>query len=438
MQLSIPLEATSYYSGITRLAWLILTGADGTIHSTMSTKGVHNRDKLKKQAYDLLLSNRRLCDGYQYTVPSPDTYPHQWFWDSCFHAIALAHFDITAAEKELSSLISKQFEDGMIPHMIYWNAREKFIKIDWGRHGTSSVTQPPIIGYAVWNLYQKSKNKVFLRDIYDSLRKFYLYLFTSRDTRKHNLIGLINPDESGEDNSPRFDTVLGLPSQQSREENFRKREELYAKNKTCNFQTHECMRNFFWVKDVPFNAFFIYDLVCFSSIADILDKKDDVAFAENQIGLMREAMRKRMYEDGIFWPIYGSDHIKIKSLTWHVFAPIYALLYTQEEAEGLVVRYLKSKEHFASAYPVPTVSRSDPAYDPKGFWRGPTWIGINWFLYKGLKRYGFFKEAEEIRNASCALVEQSGFREYYHPDTGEGLGAKNFTWGTLIVDMLEN
>ena len=29
----------------------------------------------------------------------------------------------------------------------------------------------------------------------------------------------------------------------------------------------------------------------------------------------------------------------------------------------------------------------------------------------------------------------SGFREYYHPYTGEGLGARDFGWTTLILDM---
>jgi hypothetical protein len=33
------------------------------------------------------------------------------------------------------------------------------------------------------------------------------------------------------------------------------------------------------------------------------------------------------------------------------------------------------------------------------------------------------------------LVEKSGFREYYDPVTGEGHGAREFTWSGLLVDM---
>lgn len=66
---------------------------------------------------------------------------------------------------------------------------------------------------------------------------------------------------------------------------------------------------------------------------------------------------------------------------------------------------------------------------------GPTWIGVNWFVYKGLVNYGFNDIAERVKDSSLKLIKRSGFREYYHPHTGEGLGAPNFTWGGLVLDM---
>ena len=62
-------------------------------------------------------------------------------------------------------------------------------------------------------------------------------------------------------------------------------------------------------------------------------------------------------------------------------------------------------------------------------------IGTNWFIYKGLKNYGFLEIAQQIKDSSLKLLSNSGFREYFNPQTGEGLGAKNFTWGGLILDM---
>jgi hypothetical protein len=34
------------------------------------------------------------------------------------------------------------------------------------------------------------------------------------------------------------------------------------------------------------------------------------------------------------------------------------------------------------------------------------------------------------------MVEGSGFREYYHPATGEGNGARDFSWTALALDLL--
>ena len=42
---------------------------------------------------------------YDFVCPSMGTYPFQWFWDSCFHAVALAHFDPERARTEVRSLL---------------------------------------------------------------------------------------------------------------------------------------------------------------------------------------------------------------------------------------------------------------------------------------------------------------------------------------------
>ena len=142
-----------------------------------------------------------------------------------------------------------------------------------------------------------------------------------------------------------------------------------------------------------------------------------------------------MFEDGIFWSTYGHDYRKIKVKTWAIFAPLFAKILNPEEAKKLVHEHLLNPAEFWTEFPVPTTSLDEPGFDPKGFWRGPTWIGTNWFIYKGLLNYGFQDIAEEIKRSSLALIQKSGFREYFNPLTGEGLGAQNFTWGCLVLDM---
>jgi hypothetical protein len=67
--------------------------------------------------------------------------------------------------------------------------------------------------------------------------------------------------------------------------------------------------------------------------------------------------------------------------------------------------------------------------------RGTSWINVNWYLARGLRRHGYTALAERIEDGSLALIERSAFREYYNPHTGAGYGAEDFSWSALVLDM---
>lgn len=399
---------------------------------------IERKEKLKKEALEILIKNRRSKNGFQYTVPSPTSYPYQWLWDSCFHAIILSHFSPEDAKKELRSLISHQFQNGMIPHIIYWEKQDHVIDIEWGKDGTSSITQPPLIAQAVWAIYRKDSDKSFLEEMFPPLYHFYNYLLTERDPRGNSLAGILNPDESGEDNSPRFDDLLGLGPNQTLAENFQQRLELVKELQDCNFDAPFCMKKNFWVKDVPFNSILVKNLDILSKIAaEIGNKEESLVFSEKKLKV-EQAMRDKMLEDGLFWSTQGENYTKIKIKTWAIFAPLFAGILSVDEVHRLVNDYLFNPQEFGARFLTPSVSQGEESFDPKGFWRGPSWVAINWFIHQGLLHYGLKVEAGRVLNDTLALIDQSGFREYYHPHTGEGLGAKDFTWGALVIDMLDN
>ena len=57
--------------------------------------------------------------GGGFCVPNPTTYPWQWLWDSCFHAVVWAHLGDERAIVELRSALSAQGADGFVPHLRY-------------------------------------------------------------------------------------------------------------------------------------------------------------------------------------------------------------------------------------------------------------------------------------------------------------------------------
>jgi glycogen debranching enzyme len=390
---------------------------------------------IQDKVSELLKKNRRTTDGYTYTVPSPESYPYQWLWDSCFHAIILAKIDPEAAMNELRAIISRQFSDGMIPHIIYWVPGEQH-RYEWGIGGTSALTQPPMIAYAAQAIYEKTGDDAFLIEIYPALVRYYEYLINKRDPRDHHLVGIINPDESGEDNSPRFDGVLHVPDDISLADHLSRRIELIDANRTCNFDAESCMKRHFWVKDVPFNTIFVENLRILARIAEKFGEKKDEHMLTLNADLASEAMRELLFADGIFWSVAGTDdYEKIMVATWAHFVPLFAGLYSSEEAKELIKNQLFNEDTFWGSRGVRTVSKREKAYRPDGYWRGSVWMAPHWFIYKGLVRYGFTDEANIIRERSFELIERSGFREYFDPETGEGYGADNFTWGALVTDM---
>jgi glycogen debranching enzyme len=392
-----------------------------------------------KEARKILLTNRRFSNGYQFTLPSADHYPYQWLWDSCFHAIILAQIEPEAAKAELISLLSKQFKDGMVPHIIYWSPGILHL-FRWGVEGTSSLTQPPMIAYAAWEIHRRASDRSFLESIYPAMLAYYRFLIEKRDPRDHHLIGVINPDETGEDNSPRFDRCFNVKSDISYKEHLALREELVDRNTECKFDAELCMRNHFWVKDVPFQVVMIENLRALAHIASLLEHHDGEHFANMHADLIAAAMRERLFHNGVFWSATGADYTRLDVATWAHFAPLFAGLYTQDEARSVVDVHLKNPETFAAPYGIRTVSKQEPSYRAEGYsdgfsWRGPVWMAPHWFIYRGLVRYNMLEEAALIRDRSIALLERSGFRECFNPETGEGLGATGFTWGALVLDM---
>ncbi|KPK69095.1 hypothetical protein AMJ87_10945, partial [candidate division WOR_3 bacterium SM23_60] len=119
------------------------------------------------KAFNLLLSNKK--QGYSthfkrnYLYFSPDEiHYHQWFWDSCFHAIVMANLKVKLAIKEIETLLSCQTETGFVPHIIFWKWRlidiVHYLK-SWKKElhpqykFFTAEIQPPVIGITLDRIY---------------------------------------------------------------------------------------------------------------------------------------------------------------------------------------------------------------------------------------------------------------------------------------------
>jgi len=181
-----------------------------------------DRAALEEGAKRILLTNLRqgVADWngqvYSFVCPSLTGYPFQWFWDSCFHAIALLHLDPDQAKAELRTLMSGALSNGFMPHIIFWEMEKQpdFLSRNIvGQAGDphySSTMQPPIIAYAVERVYRATGDEEFRKAALPVLVNFYRWLRNTRDPDDDGLIAVIQPEEAGTDCSPKYDEALGL------------------------------------------------------------------------------------------------------------------------------------------------------------------------------------------------------------------------------------
>jgi GH15 family glucan-1,4-alpha-glucosidase len=58
-------------------------------------------------------------------------------------------------------------------------------------------------------------------------------------------------------------------------------------------------------------------------------------------------------------------------------------------------------------------------------------------LWLGLIRLGYAERAEELVDRITGAVAAQGLREYYNPYTGQGMGAIDFAWSALVMELVE-
>ena len=84
--------------------------------------------------------------------------------------------------------------------------------------------------------------------------------------------------------------------------------------------------------------------------------------------------------------------------------------------------HLLDPREFATGFPVPTVAADEPSFSDD-MWRGPTWININYLLFRGLLHYGLVAEANDLRSRTLREIarwyEATGAIYEYYDSRGE-------------------
>jgi hypothetical protein len=213
------------------------------------------------------------------------------------------------------------------------------------------------------------------------------------------------------------------------------------------------------------------------------------------------AIRGKLWseEDGFFYSYDSRDNRPLTTPTVSGFMPLMGGIAVPQHATRLL-DHLANPGEFWTRTPVPSTSVASPSFNPLRYWSGPSWPVTNWLVWRGLREQGS-PLAEELRERTLAMIAEGAgmdaarraaesvlelnsvgedytvpsrtqyahawlwdsaivaagwphiadkpqpydptpgrapsFWEYYHPHTGEPLGAPLMTWtASIFLDML--
>jgi glycogen debranching enzyme len=386
------------------------------------------------------------------TVPSRRQYPHQWGWDAAYIAIGWSWIDPVRAATELESLLSGQWQDGRVPHIVFHPGVPEDAYFPgpafWGGP-TSGITQPPLHARAALEVAQRGAGDDFLRRVFPRLAAQHAYLAMRRDAGGAGLAAIVHPWESGLDDSPAWDAPLATvelppggvepyerqdrrhvdPSERPSDAAYDRFVHLAGTYRDAGYADGD--GSAFLVEDPLFNAIWLWSTHALAEIAERIGE-DAAPFREAATGI-HAALLSRLWDGERFRP---RDLVAGRLLEPRTILGFGPLLDPDLPADvrGAVVAELESA-HFRSGQGI-GVASSDllgPEFDRRRYWRGPVWANLNWLLARGLRTHGLDAQARELERTTVQLVDRAGMREYFDPVTGDGLGAGEFSWTAAVV-----
>ena len=390
----------------------------------------NRKPQFKDSIYAQVLAKAHLTLQNNWRIPAGEikheglfpSYHYKWFngfwaWDSWKHAVGLSYYNTDLAKKQMKLMFDFQKEDGFIVDCVF---RDTTIE----KHNYRD-TKPPLSVWAVAKIYEKDKDINFVKNMYPKLKLYHQFWYKKRDHDKDGLCEFGSTDgtliaakwESGMDNAIRFDNSKIL------------------KNSEGAYSIDQ--------ESVDLNAYLYAEKIYLAKLATVLQNNDDAKLFTQEAEILKSKIQTQFYDenDGWFYDTTLDGKTFIKGEGSEGWTALWANAATQKQAKAVKEKMMNPKK-FYTKVPFQTMSADHKKFNPlKGYWRGPNWLDQAYFGVKSLRNYGFDKDADKatiqiLRGAEGVIGKGKSIRENYHPITGEGLNAQNFSWSAAHIIML--
>ena len=354
--------------------------------------------ELLRRAQETLYAN--ILDGQWRPLrgicPSPFRYRGVWNWDAAFHALALCRWDTELAREQVRIFLDRQLPSG------------GFIDVIWEKEGlVDAFGKPPVLPWVCAIMDRRRPDLGYVKEVYPKFAANARFWERERRGTGEGLFhyGGSTPNcEAGWDDSVRWDEGC---------------ENLWTIDLNC------------------------YMVMAYRALA-YMARRQSLSEAEQEWRAKADALGRRINEE--LWDqsakAYADRNRATKRfspvLTPASFMPLYVAIAPPERAKAMHELARDPNKFFPG---FPCVAYDNPNYRSHAYWRGPTWVNINYFALKGLKRYGFDHTAQACRDQLLAWCRQNRDHlwEYYDSKSGKGEGIHQYGWtAAFVIEFIVN
>lgn len=386
-----------------------------------------------------------------YTIPNADVYPFQWNWDALFSALGWLTFDEPRAWLEMEKLFEGQWENGMVPSIVFHHKSSEYfpgpdiwqVKSKAGLE-TTGITQMPIAVAGTVLIYKLAKDRSLAKEkftlLYPKLYKYLAWCYMHRGYRDTGLCQIYHGWESM-DNSPLWDKALEqvkptasqferkdkncIPAEQRPEQwDYERYISIVEKLRSVSYDS--CKYNQIsemTIVDAAFNGVLLGGTqALLSVVGEFGTSLQETALKEWQMAHSNSF--SMLWDDAL--GIYVDYDVRaeryIKEPVSGGFIPLFAGLAGGDESA-----YRKKLQRWI-AQGLPSVDIESSKFEAMRYWRGPSWTIMNFLIYCGALLVGWEQEADAIKERSLLQIRTGGFYENFNPIDNSGGGGTHFSW----------
>ncbi|MCK4826026.1 hypothetical protein KA005_60320, partial [bacterium] len=379
----------------------------------------HDYEMLYWSAFSLMRQCMMPPEGecsYNYYVFSREP---TWGWGhggQVFHEslvmIAYAFMDGESAVNSQRVYMERQWSDG------YINYRTGPYLNETIPHAGQYTTSAPLFNWENWEIFQITKDTLFLQDAYQSGSKFYQYWLNNRNSDSDSLCewGAHAVLESLRDGYVAVWDQVGWPS---------------------NFE------------GLDLNVMLVSEAYSLAQMALELGNRSEHDYWTNEAVQRMQTINNTFWDEqtSFFYHVDITDHDftfnsadDLKRQEIIGFLPLWANSATEEQAEELV-QVLIDPDKFWRVYGIPSLAADDSYYNPEGYWNGPVWVQWQYLIFRGLINYGYYDQAEQLAYVVlAAIIDQlkndHNLWEFYSPDDQWAGYHKTYIWAGIAARML--